>query len=223
MPTTLIIGAVVVVLGRTSRNRKLQGLPRQQGHGHHRAGRKALRLRRKRVHHPVHHARGLAELGRGAIPLSTDTAIPTKDAILIDVNAVANFQIASETTTVDENGKQVKALENAAKNYLNQSKERMEKDVTQVLLGKLREVIGKTELKELMENRDTFAETGCRIRACGHGTARTAIDHVQHSGLHRPAKRHRQHGRGNGGGNQPKRETRVHQRGTGCGRPPEPA
>lgn len=61
--------------------------------------------------------------------------------------------------TVDENGKQVKALENAAKNYLNQSKERMEKDVTQVLLGKLREVIGRTELKALMENRDTFAAT----------------------------------------------------------------
>lgn len=100
-------------------------------------------------------------LSLGAVQslLSTDTAIPTKDAILIDVNAVANFQIASETTTVDENGKQVKALENAAKNYLNQSKERMEKDVTQVLLGKLREVIGKTELKELMENRDTFAAT----------------------------------------------------------------
>lgn len=91
--------------------------------------------------------------------LRTDTPIPTKDAILIDVNAVANFQIASETMTVDENGKQVKALENAAKNYLNQSKERMEKDVTQVLLGKLREVIGRTELKALMENRDTFAAT----------------------------------------------------------------
>lgn len=91
--------------------------------------------------------------------LRTDTPIPTKDAILIDVNAVANFQIASETMTVDENGKQVKALENAAKNYLNQSKERMEKDVTQVLLGKLREVIGRTELKTLMENRETFATT----------------------------------------------------------------
>ncbi|MCQ4793668.1 SPFH domain-containing protein [Bifidobacterium adolescentis] len=100
-------------------------------------------------------------LSLGAVQslLRTDTPIPTKDAILIDVNAVANFQIASETMTVDENGKQVKALENAAKNYLNQSKERMEKDVTQVLLGKLREVIGRTELKTLMENRETFATT----------------------------------------------------------------
>lgn len=75
-------------------------------------------------------------LSLGAVQslLRTDTPIPTKDAILIDVNAVA-------------------------KNYLNQSKERMEKDVTQVLLGKLREVIGRTELKALMENRDTFAAT----------------------------------------------------------------
>ncbi len=111
--------------------------------------------------------------------LRTDTPIPTKDAILIDVNAVANFQIASETMTVDENGKQVKALENAAKNYLNQSKERMEKDVTQVLLGKLREVIGKTELKELMENRDTFAATvaeSAREERGGESTGRTGAE-----------------------------------------------
>lgn len=133
-------------------------------------------------------------LSLGAVQslLSTDTAIPTKDAILIDVNAVANFQIASETMTVDENGKQVKALENAAKNYLNQSKERMEKDVTQVLLGKLREVdrVEGTDGEQGHVRRDRG-----RIRACGHGTAWPSIDHVQHSGLHRPSERHRQHGR----------------------------
>lgn len=62
-------------------------------------------------------------LSLGAVQslLRTDTPIPTKDAILIDVNAVANFQIASETMTVDENGKQVKALENAAKNILDRA------------------------------------------------------------------------------------------------------
>lgn len=136
-------------------------------------------------------------LSLGAVQslLRTDTPIPTKDAILIDVNAVANFQIASETMTVDENGKQVKALENAAKNYLNQSKERMEKDVTQVLLGKLREVIGKTELKELMGEQGHVRCDRGRIRPRGHGTAWPSIDHVQHSRLHRPSERHRQHGR----------------------------
>ena len=142
-----------------ARNRKLQGLPADRvmvitGPGGRRfvSGGSAFII-------PFIMRVDWLSLGAVQSLLRTDTPIPTKDAILIDVNAVANFQIASETMTVDENGKQVKALENAAKNYLNQSKERMEKDVTQVLLGKLREVIGRTELKALMENRDTFAAT----------------------------------------------------------------
>lgn len=46
-------------------------------------------------------------LSLGAVQslLRTDTPIPTKDAILIDVNAVANFQIASETMTVAESAR----------------------------------------------------------------------------------------------------------------------
>lgn len=223
MPTALIIGAVVAVLVVLLATASYKVCPANKvmvitGPGGRRfvSGGSAFII-------PFIMRVDWLSLGAVQSLLSTDTAIPTKDAILIDVNAVANFQIASETTTVDENGKQVKALENAAKNYLNQSKERMEKDVTQVLLGKLREVIGKTELKELMENRDTFAETVAESARVDMERLGTAIDHVQHSGLHRPAKRHRQHGRGDGGGNRPKRETRVHQRGTGCGRPPEPA
>ena len=159
MPTTLIIGAVAAVLVVLLATASYKVCPANKvmvitGPGGRRfvSGGSAFII-------PFIMRVDWLSLGAVQSLLSTDTAIPTKDAILIDVNAVANFQIASETTTVDENGKQVKALENAAKNYLNQSKERMEKDVTQVLLGKLREVIGKTELKELMENRDTFAET----------------------------------------------------------------
>lgn len=159
MPTALIIGAVVAVLVVLLATASYKVCPANKvmvitGPGGRRfvSGGSAFII-------PFIMRVDWLSLGAVQSLLSTDTAIPTKDAILIDVNAVANFQIASETTTVDENGKQVKALENAAKNYLNQSKERMEKDVTQVLLGKLREVIGKTELKELMENRDTFAET----------------------------------------------------------------
>lgn len=159
MPTALIIGAVVAVLVVLLATASYKVCPANKvmvitGPGGRRfvSGGSAFII-------PFIMRVDWLSLGAVQSLLSTDTAIPTKDAILIDVNAVANFQIASETTTVDENGKQAKALENAAKNYLNQSKERMEKDVTQVLLGKLREVIGKTELKELMENRDTFAET----------------------------------------------------------------
>lgn len=164
-------------------------------------------------------------LSLGAVQslLRTDTPIPTKDAILIDVNAVANFQIASETMTVDENGKQVKALENAAKNYLNQSKERMEKDVTQVLLGKLREVIGRTELKTLMENRETFATTvaeSARVDMERLGLQLTTFNIQDFTD--------RQNVIANMGAEmaaeiQPECEARVHQRGTGRGRPSEPA
>ncbi len=44
-------------------------------------------------------------------------------------------------------------------------------DVTQVLLGKMREAIGKTELRTLMENRDEFSETVARAgrgAICAH-------------------------------------------------------
>lgn len=144
MPTALIIGAVVAVLVVLLATASYKVCPANKvmvitGPGGRRfvSGGSAFII-------PFIMRVDWLSLGAVQSLLSTDTAIPTKDAILIDVNAVANFQIASETTTVDENGKQVKALENAAKNYLNQSKERMEKDVTQVLLGKLREVIAET-------------------------------------------------------------------------------
>ncbi|MBT1162776.1 flotillin family protein [Bifidobacterium sp. SO1] len=90
--------------------------------------------------------------------LHTDTPIPTKDAILIDVSAVANFQIGV-TPFAGSDGMEHDPLEIAARNYLNQDKQRMMADVTQVLLGKMREAIGKTELRTLMENRDEFSET----------------------------------------------------------------
>ena len=93
--------------------------------------------------------------------LQTDQSIPTKDALLIDVTAVANFQIGVKEFT-DKDGNAQNPLEIAARNYLNQPKDKMMQDVTQVLLGKMREAIGKTELRTLMENRDEFSETVAR-------------------------------------------------------------
>lgn len=68
------------------------------------------------------------------------------DALLIDVKAVANFQISTDP----------ELLKVAARNYLNQDKETMERDVSEVLLGKMREVIGQMEIVSLMRNRDEF-------------------------------------------------------------------
>lgn len=78
--------------------------------------------------------------------LTTTEKIPTNDAILITAKAVANFQISSNPDL----------MERAAKNYLNQSKENMMQDVSEVLLGKMREVIGEMPLVDIMRDRAKF-------------------------------------------------------------------
>lgn len=78
--------------------------------------------------------------------LTTTEKIPTNDAILITAKAVANFQISNEP----------ELMERAAENYLNQSKENMMQDVSEVLLGKMREVIGEMELVDIMRDRAKF-------------------------------------------------------------------
>ena len=60
--------------------------------------------------------------------------------------AVANFQI----------GQTPELIETASKNYLNLDKEEMTRQVTEVMLGKMREVIGQMDLKELMRDRESF-------------------------------------------------------------------
>ena len=78
-------------------------------------------------------------LGAVQVQLSTENEIPTQDAILIHACAVANFQI----------GQTPELIEIASKNYLNMDKTEMTRQVTEVMLGKMREVIGQMDLKEL--------------------------------------------------------------------------
>lgn len=85
-------------------------------------------------------------LGAVQVQLTTENDIPTQDAILIHACAVANFQI----------GQTPELIETASKNYLNLDKEEMTRQVTEVMLGKMREVIGQMDLKELMRDRKSF-------------------------------------------------------------------
>lgn len=85
-------------------------------------------------------------LGAVQVQLATENDIPTQDAILIHACAVANFQI----------GQTPDLIETASKNYLNMDKEEMTRQVTEVMLGKMREVIGQMDLKELMRDRESF-------------------------------------------------------------------
>lgn len=97
-------------------------------------------------------------LGVIQVKLQTEQSIPTKDALLIDVGAVANVQIGV-TPFTDADGAEHNPLEIAARNYLNQDKTKMMTDVSEVLLGKMREAIGRTDIRTLMQNRDEFNET----------------------------------------------------------------
>ena len=97
-------------------------------------------------------------LGVIQVKLQTEQSIPTKDALLIDVGAVANVQIGV-TPFTDADGVEHNPLEIAARNYLNQDKTKMMTDVSEVLLGKMREAIGRTDIRTLMQNRDEFNET----------------------------------------------------------------
>ena len=85
-------------------------------------------------------------VGAVQVQLSTENEIPTQDAILIHACAVANFQI----------GQTPELIEIASKNYLNMDKTEMTRQVTEVMLGKMREVIGQMDLKELMCDRESF-------------------------------------------------------------------
>lgn len=105
-------------------------------------------------------------LGVVQCDLKSEKPIPTKDQLLIDVSAVANFQIGQTkwTETVTDPDGTERTIEHdpvdmAARNYLNQKKGVMEADVTQVLLGKMREAIGQTALEDLMSKRDVFNST----------------------------------------------------------------
>lgn len=97
-------------------------------------------------------------LGVIQVKLQTEQSIPTRDALLIDVGAVANVQIRNENY-VDKDGVEHNPLEIAARNYLNQDKTKMMTDVSEVLLGKMREAIGSTDIRHLMQNRDEFNAT----------------------------------------------------------------
>lgn len=107
------------------------------------------------------------KLGVVQCQLETESEIPTKDAQLITVSAVANFQIGLkpydieviDAVTGEKSLKTVNPLEIAARNYLNKNEDDMRRDVSEVLLGKMREAVGKTDIKVLMSERDEFSDT----------------------------------------------------------------
>lgn len=96
-------------------------------------------------------------LGKISIGLQTEDnqPIPTNDYIMLNMSAVATVQIGTGKFT-DANGQEHDMLAIAARNYLNKSKDKMEGDIREIMLGKMREATGATNLKDLIQNRDAF-------------------------------------------------------------------
>ena len=99
-------------------------------------------------------------LGKITIALETDAnqPIPTQDYIMLNMSAVATVQIGTGSFT-DRNGENREMLAIAARNYLNQKKTVMEHDISEIMLGKMREATGATKLADLIRNRDAFNDT----------------------------------------------------------------
>lgn len=83
-----------------------------------------------------------------SVDVQTSKTIPTLDYINIMVDAVAVVKVDSDSPD---------ALQRAAQNFLNQDTDYISEMVVNVLEGNLREIIGGMDLKDIMNDRMTFA------------------------------------------------------------------
>lgn len=82
------------------------------------------------------------------IDVKTSSSVPTADYINIMVDSAVNVQI----------GRDKELLKLAAKNFLNQKPEYIAQIAREVLEGNMREIVGQMELREMVSNRQKFAE-----------------------------------------------------------------
>ena len=83
-----------------------------------------------------------------SVDVKTATAVPTADYINITVDAVVNIQIDCEGDGIFL----------AQQNFLNQKDEYIIKVAKEVLEGNMREIVGTMELRDMVSNRQKFAE-----------------------------------------------------------------
>lgn len=82
------------------------------------------------------------------IDVKTSSAVPTADYININVDAAVNIKVSD----IPEK------LELAAQNFLNQNIEYIASVAREVLEGNMREIVGRMALKEMVSDRQKFAE-----------------------------------------------------------------
>ena len=82
------------------------------------------------------------------VDIKTSSSVPTSEYININVDAVANVNVASNPESVVR----------AAENFLNKDADYIGYVAQQVIEGNMREIIGQMKLSELIQKRDIFAQ-----------------------------------------------------------------
>ena len=82
------------------------------------------------------------------VDVKSSDSIPTNEFININVDAVANLKVSSEP----------EKMKRAFECLLSMSRNELMAQVTQILQGNIREIIGTVELKNLVQDRQTVAE-----------------------------------------------------------------
>ena len=83
-----------------------------------------------------------------SVDVKTSSSVPTADYINIMVDAVVNIQIDKTT----------EGIELAAQNFLNKPGEYIIKVAREVLDGNMREIVGTMQLRDMVSNRQAFAD-----------------------------------------------------------------
>lgn len=87
-------------------------------------------------------------LGQITVDIKTETSVPTKDFINVDVDAVAKIRVLPSA----------EGIRLAAKNFLNMSQAGIADQVQDSLQGNMREIIGTLGLEGLNTDRDGFSD-----------------------------------------------------------------
>lgn len=91
-----------------------------------------------------------------SVDVKTQEPIPTKEFINVTIDGVVTLQVAQGKAEID--GEQIDLMELAAKNFLNKNPDYYVQMVTPVLEGNAREIIGQMGIKEMVNDRKSFAE-----------------------------------------------------------------
>lgn len=83
-----------------------------------------------------------------SIDVKTSSSVPTKDYINIIVDSVVNVKIGNTPEMIDI----------AAQNFLNQPADYIAKVAREVLEGNMREIVGQMNLKDMVSDRQKFAD-----------------------------------------------------------------